>query len=359
MKVIEVESSFGLGGGQRVVESISLGMHSIGIDVSVVSLFDNHTVITDNIEAAGIHIEYMSKSRGFDFSMIGKLKKYFLEKRPDVVHTHLHTAKYAITAARQVNVPVVVHTVHNVANKELPPLDRVIQKSFYRRHAAIPVAISPIVRKSISDLYGIPLNEIPMIYNGVDRKVPGPSKVPGRFEVVHIGRYEDQKNHELLVRGFCKFCRQAPDAHLTLLGDGPRFNEVKALISKLGMEGNITQEGSVDDVMGYLASADLFVLPSKFEGLPISLIEAFIAGVPSICTAVGGVPDVLEDGVNGLLCSQTEDDFCSKMSSLYRDPDLMARLAAGSKASAAKYSCKTMTTAYAALFETLIDGGRR
>lgn len=359
MKVIEVESSFGLGGGQRVVESISVGLHSIGVDVSVVSLFNNHSVITDNIEAAGIHVEYMGKSRGLDASMIGKLKNYFLSERPDVVHTHLHTAKYAITAARQANVPVVVHTVHNVADKELPLLDRVIQKSFYRRHAAVPVAISPIVRKSVSDLYGMPINEIPMIYNGVDRKVPKSTKEPGRFEVVHIGRYEDQKNHDLLVRGFCKFCRQAPDAHLTLLGDGPRFAEIKNLITELGMKGRITQEGSVDDVMGYLASADLFVLPSKFEGLPISLIEAFIAGVPSVCTAVGGVPDVLEDGVNGLLCAQTENDFCSKMSRLYCDPELMARLAAGSKASASRYSCEAMTEAYVALFETLIDDGGR
>ena len=359
MKVIEVESSFGLGGGQRVVESISVGMRSMGVDVGVVSLFDNHTVITDNIEAAGIHIEYMGKTRGLDVSMIGKLREYFLAERPDVVHTHLHTAKYAITAAKQAGIPAIVHTVHNVADKELPPFDRVIQKSFYRRHVAVPVAISPIVRNSVSNLYGIPVDKIPMIYNGVDRKVPASSKEPGCFEVVHIGRYEDQKNHDLLVRGFCKFCSQAPNAHLTLLGDGPRFNEVKGLIAELGMGGRITQEGSVDDVMGYLASADLFVLPSKFEGLPISLIEAFIAGVPSVCTAVGGIPDVLEDNVNGLLCSQTEDDFCSKMSRLYRDPGLMSRLAAGSKASADKYSCEAMTKAYLVLFKSLIDEGGR
>ena len=358
MKVIEVESSFGLGGGQRVIESLVLGMVALGIDVKVVSLFDNHTAITNNIEACGIHIEYMGKRRGIDVSMIGKLRDYFSAEKPDVVHTHLHTAKYAITAAKQVGVPVVVHTVHNIANKEFPLIDRLIQKSFYKHRYAIPVAISPTVRQSVSDLYGVALDDIPLIYNGVDRQIPCCAKESDHFEVVHIGRYEDQKNHDLLVRGFCKFCDNAPDARLTLLGDGPRFDEIKGLIAELGIGDRIVQRGNVDNVMGYLASADLFVLPSRFEGLPISLIEAFIAGVPSVCTAVGGVPDILDDGVNGLICAQDEDDFCAKMSRLYRDPGLRRRLAVGSRVCAVKYSRETMTMAYVALFKAAFEAGR-
>lgn len=360
MKVIEVESSFGLGGGQRVVESLSLGMHSRGIEVGVVSLFDNHSVITDNIEAAGIPIKYMGKKRGLDLSMIGRLENYFRTEMPDVVHTHLHTAKYAITAAKRAGVPVAVHTVHNIANKELSFGDRIIQGSFYKHHDAIPVAISPIVQRSVSNLYNLKLDAIPLIYNGVDRRLPKNCiKDQSHFEVVHIGRYEDQKNHGLLVRGFAKFCKNAPDAHLTLLGDGPRFKEIENLIAELHMGDHITQRGSVDNVMGYLAVADIFVLPSRFEGLPISLIEAFIAGVPSVCTSVGGIPDVLIDGVNGLLCSQSEDDFCSKMELLYRDAALRRKLANGSSESAAKYSCSSMTDGYIDLFNTALDVTRR
>lgn len=103
--------------------------------------------------------------------------------------------------------------------------------------------------------------------------------------IVHIGRYTYQKNHEFLIRLFSQYIKEFPDTILLLIGDGPNYNKINEIIIDLNISQNIIRIKNTNKVNDYLQAADLFILPSKFEGLPISAVEAQASGLPCVLSS--------------------------------------------------------------------------
>lgn len=122
-------------------------------------------------------------------------------------------------------------------------------------------------------------------------------------ELVAVGRIDANKNHEMLIRAFAGIAEKYPDYRLTIYGDGELREELKKLVTELGMEKRITLPGSVKDVADAIYKTRVFILPSNTEGLPNTLIEAMILGLTVIATdcPCGGPADLIEHGVNGIL----------------------------------------------------------
>lgn len=108
------------------------------------------------------------------------------------------------------------------------------------------------------------------------------------FNVLHIGRFMDVKNHELLLRSFARFKGQHSDARLQLLGDGELKENMMQLAGQLNIADTVEFSGLQSNVYPWLHNADVFILPSKFEGMPMTLIEAMGTGLPIIASNVGG-----------------------------------------------------------------------
>ena len=117
MKIIQIMPDFGLAGAETMVENLASGLVAEGHDVLIISLYDLHTAITERLENKGIKIEYLGKKRGFDPSVILKMRKIIKKYQPDVIHTHRYVLPYVFLASMGLKIKR-VHTVHNVAQKE-------------------------------------------------------------------------------------------------------------------------------------------------------------------------------------------------------------------------------------------------
>lgn len=234
-----------------------------------------------------------------------QVKEWLARERPDLLHAHSSKAGLVgRIAARMAGIPS-VFTAHGWAftggattTRKLIAIPSewlaartggdIICVSRYDRDLARRYAIAPDAR-------------LHTVWNGIKdteiRAAPGSGTEP---VVTMVARFAAQKDHATLLQAMALIGNLA--WRLRLVGDGPLLAEVKALASSLGLEDRVEFLGARSDVMALLAQSDVFVLASRFEGLPISILEAMRAGLPVIASNVGGVPELV-DGETGVLVS--------------------------------------------------------
>jgi glycosyltransferase involved in cell wall biosynthesis len=233
-----------------------------------------------------------------------KIRNFFREKRPDIVHAHLGAVLYVMFFAAIYDTKIRIFTFHNMARIIATGLKKQLYQVAIRIFKFIPVAISDTVKSSISKEYHIPLKKIPCIYNGVDTKAFYPqikSKKNRTVEFINAATLFHTKNHKLLIDAFAMAELKHPEIHLNILGDGELREEVEQQIANYGLSDKINILGLTDQVVDYLNQADIFIMSSNVEGLPISVLEAMACGLPIITTAAGGVVDIVKTGENGII----------------------------------------------------------
>lgn len=349
MKIIQVIPSFAFGGAEIMCENLIYALKRQGHEVYAVSLFDAHTPISERIEAAGVKIFYLGKKPGLDLSIKGKLVRLFRKEKPDAVHVHLNAIKYVAPAAKKAKVKKCVYTVHNIASKDAGGISRMLNNYFFKHSMATPVALTETVKESVSKLYGICECKIPVIFNGIDLSKciqKTDYQISDRIEILHIGRFSEVKNHDGMLRAFKKIRDSFPAATLRFIGDGALMDATVNLARELGVEDAVIFEGHQSNVYPYLAAADIFVLPSHYEGMPITLIEAMGSALPIVATEVGGVPDMLTDKESALLCQCEPDAIADACISLLTEKALREKLGRGALDAAQKFSADSMAQSY-------------
>lgn len=297
---MQVIPLFGLGGAEIMCENLIYALRDLGHEVIIVSLYEYTSPITERFSKNKMDIRYMHKKKGMDILLFGRLKRLFLEEKPDVVHTHLYSAKYVFPTARSAGVKRIVHTIHSVADKESPKSSRIINSYYFRHGGVVPVSLSRLVQDTVVREYKLCREKTPVIYNGINLskcKVKTDYSVQGSFKILHIGSFSDVKNHVGLIQAFEIFHGKYPNSRLQLIGDGGLSATIKELVNEKGLDECIEFLGQQSNVFGYLHEADIFTLPSKYEGMPMSLIEAMGTGLPIIATAVGGIPDMIDEEI--------------------------------------------------------------
>ena len=353
MKILQVIPYFCFGGAETMCENLTYALAKLGHQVCVVSLYDQHTPISGRMEEAGIRILYLDKKLGLDISMVPKLVRIMKAEKPDVVHTHLDVIKYAVAAAKLAGVKKCIHTVHNVADKEAEGRLQKIINGFYFTHGwSVPVALSPLVQQTIEEFYGMDAKQVPVIYNGVDlsRCMPR-TGYPEVRKLIHIGRFNEQKNHRRLLQAFSLIHRQIPESQLDLIGDGELMEETKVFAKELGLADAVHFLGSQSNVYPYLQQADVFLLPSDYEGMPMTIIEAMGTGLPIVATAVGGVPDMLTNEESGLLVPCDPEAVAEAVLRLAETESLRENLGRKARQESRRFSAEFMAQQYCAAYK--------
>ena len=359
MKIIQIMPEFGLAGAERMCQALTIDLKNKGHEVIVCSLYDYHSDITEKIENEGIKIIYLDKKNGFDISMYQKLKKVFKTVKPDIIHTHRYVCKYVVPATYLAHVKSkIVHTVHSVAQKEANA--KKLQYFFYHCGAVTPVAISETVKKSILDYYKLKTNQVPLVENGLDmsnylikRKYEQNDKF---FSFLHVGRFSVEKNHNELINAFFVFRKNHPDSRLYLVGTGDLLEEIKNKAENLRLDNSVVFVGLVNDVSKWYEKADAFILPSIYEGMPMTLIESMGRGLPIIASNVGGIPDMIADHKEGLLCDSSADSILKAMEEVYASKELRELLGRNALKKSAAYSSNMMCEKYISIYEKYING---
>lgn len=370
IRVLEVLASLRRAGAERVAVSLAGGLDPDRFETEVVSLYGAYASGFEPVlEEQHIPTRHLGKWHGLDPRMYPRLAGAYRSFRPAIVHTHSYLLRYTWPAGWAGGLagsgPAagrMVHTVHNLARKEVDWLGRAIHRLAFRS-GVIPVAVSGEVARSFREVYGFEPATIP---NGVDtdsfhrpqarqpwRRAQGFSDEDSL--VVSVARLEPQKNPLGLIESFARALRDHPRWHLLMAGDGSLREAAREVARVSGMAERVHFLGARDDVAEVLAASDVFVLASHWEGNPMSVMEAMAAGLPVVATAVGGVPELVEDGVTGLLAAPGNvQALAAALTALAANPQRRQELAAAARGRAARFSLGAMVSAYAELFERVV-----
>ena len=233
----------------------------------------------------------------------------FKETHPDVVHLHNPTPTvYAAMAARMAGVPSIVSTRHNLVaspRRLILEFKYAIATTFCDWIAGICDATT----NNLKNAHSIPARKIVRVYNGTDpvsRVTHEHWPLKTGFTLVYVGRLEPVKNHVLLLNAIQAALGSMPGLRLWMVGDGSERKTLENLASELGIDSQVTYFGQQLDVAPFFSAADAFIMSSKSEGLPISLLQAFSLGLPAIVTDVGGMAEVVRLARAGFTVSATD-----------------------------------------------------
>lgn len=340
------------GGGQKFVLDLAKGLDKEQFRVRVLVFFrQRHKAFAKFAEENGIETVYLNKKKGLDLSFFRQVRKAIKEFQPDVIHSHLNTMLYLLPFYRKKQIKL--HTVHTLAQKEHYGMQKLVNYIAFHWKGVVPVAISDTVAGTIANTHGLKREAIPVVYNGVDCARYDIPKVAGNtFNLVSVGTIYAVKNFPFLVDCFSELHKVHPETRLTIVGNGVQRGELYEQIDRLGLTDAVTITGTVGNVEDYLAASDIYVASSHFEGLPLSILEAMAAGLPVISTNVGGVPDVVRDGENGLLITPGDKAaYIAALTELTENTEKRTAFSARSKELSKNYDEELTIHGYESLYK--------
>lgn len=370
IKVVHIAPTLSPGGAERVVVHIVSGLNRRRYEPVVVSLMGRMDCELDRLlDAAGVEVRYLGKHLGFDYRMFSRVYRALKDCRADIIHTHLQVLRYVYPAAALLKQRAVLHTVHNMADREIEPGMRWFQR-YALDHGVVPVAVAEGVALSLQGIYGIQkcrviANCIPTLDYGHPKTPRNEWRAREGFReddvlFVCVARFAAQKNHALLLKAFAEGPAVDPRAHLVLMGDGVLRPQLEAQARNLGVFDRVHFLGVRADVPDALGAMDVFVLSSDFEGNPLCVMEAMSSGLPIVSTAAGGVPDLFESGKQGILVP-LGDALALSNAMIFLLQNLEARKWLGTAAARRareKFDITTMVQAYEEMYERLLEQDR-
>jgi glycosyltransferase involved in cell wall biosynthesis len=371
LKVLHIVPMLGPGGAERVAVDIVMGLNRQRFEVAIVSIWGRvGCELEDALDHSDVGVEYLGKGAGFDGRIYRKMHQVLKNHRPDIVHTHLHVLHYALPSLLLVRHTSWLHTVHNLAEREIEPRARCIQRYAFK-HGVVPVGVSEEVALSLKRLYGI--QQCCVVRNGIPTNHYAQPKISRsqwraaegfreeQVLFVCVARFAPQKNHALLLKAFSQGPASDPNAHLVLVGDGILCEQLKELAKSLGLADQVHFLGLRTDIPDVLGAMDVFALSSDWEGNPLSVMEAMAAGLPIVSTAVGGVPDLFANGKEGFLVPQGDaQGLVNCMNSLLSKPEARQSMGAAAAGRARQsFDVLAMIGAYEELYENLTNDWNR
>lgn len=364
MKILQLHTGFNLMGG---VESMIIGLANEMVkehDVTVCSVFKPnqdsifYTRISENVKK--VHLGVLAS--GFSIKNVFRIYKYLRKADFDIIHFHGLFCYFALSIVLLHRKRKFVYTFHSDAYKEQGTWDKRIiwlKRFCLKRRWMHPVTISPQSKDSFTQYYGL---DSRLIQNGIaSPKINSDSHFIDSLRITpqtkvffHPGRISIPKNQKVLCRVFQRLIKDGEDVMLIIAGSNQEvdiFNEIQPMFCD-----RIIYLGERNDVSQLLSEADGFCLPSIWEGLPVTLLEALSVGCVPICSPVGGIVSVVESGKNGILSqSSSEDDYYNAMREFLRLSDnKIQTMKLACKQSFKHYDIKETSSKYISFFKDLI-----
>ncbi len=316
MNIVQVIPLLDFAGAEIMCETLTVELIKKGNNVSVISLYNHHSKITERMESKGIKIYYLNKKTGFDLAIVKELFVVLKNIKPDIVHTHLYALKYVIPACKILGIKKIVHTIHNVAEKESSKLNQKINFFLFNFLNVIPISLSAEIQRTVINRYKLNKAKTPIIYNGIDISIYQKKEIyetPNKLKFIHIGRFSIQKNHELLIEAFKIAHSNDKNIELVLIGKGELEDVIKQKVNDYSLQDSIFFLGIKENINECLYNSDVFILTSNYEGMPMTIIEAMATGLPIISTKVGGVFSMIENNRTGILVNANISELASAM----------------------------------------------
>ena len=383
IRVLRVIARLNMGGPALHVAYLSAGLAERGYETTLVagSLARGEGSMAHVAEDLGVRVVKLDAlSREIspvrDAISVLRLARLIREQRPQILHTHTAKAgtvgRLAALLAGAARPPIVVHTFHgHVLRGYFGPFKSQAFRQLERLLARVTtrlIAVSPQVRDDLVSLGVAPEEKFSVVRLGVElgervqtRVVGAEARArlgiaPERFVVGWVGRMTGVKRTADVLKGVARLRERGVDAVLLMVGDGPDRERVERGASVLGIMRHCYFLGYQEDVSDWYQAFDAMVLPSANEGTPVVVIEALAAGCPVVATSVGGVPDVIRDGVDGFLVAAGDvEQLAERLARLAADPELRARMGeAGRESVPKRYAVERLVGDVDELYRSLL-----
>jgi len=368
LRVLWLINGLGPGGAERLLVAHAAAADGAGFQYEAAYLVPWKDHLVPELASLGVTARCLGTGSPLDLRWALRLRRLLEAGRHDVLHVHSPTPAAVsrllartLPAARR---PAIVYTEHNhwpMYRK----VTRLVNRVTYGLNDAV-LAVSADARDSVSPRHR---GRVEVVHHGIDvaavRAQPADRAelraelgvAPGEVLVATVANLRREKAYPDLLAA----ARQVLDAGLAVrfvaVGQGPLEAEIADLHARLGLGSHFTLLGYRSDVLRILGAADVFALASVHEGLPVAVMEALALGLPVVATAVGGLPEAVTDGVEGLLVPAGRPDLlAAALSRVVSDPDLRLRLSAAARRGAERFDAGRSTARVEAVYREVAAG---
>lgn len=353
-----------IGGAERQVISLAQGLAARAWNVSMIALSGSGEAVQPQLAHAGVRLFGFQMRHGLaDPPAWLRVNRWLRTHRPDIVHAHLPHATYLARWARLTSpVRVVIDTIHTSATG---PIARRLGFASSRWLSDCTTIVSHTAAQGWQDAGTVSASRLAVIPNGVDTEVWRPDTemrawmraqlgIGNTFMWLAAGRLDPVKNYALLLRAFA---RLPAGTLLYVAGTGPLEAELRQQACDLGIQDRVHFLGFVDNLLPWMQAADAVALASRWEGLPLVLLEAAATALPVVATDVPGTREVIVPGSTGFLCAADDPAQMAAAMLCVMDLSPEQRAATGANARAhtvSNFSLPRVLDRWEALYEHLL-----
>lgn len=300
MIIAQVIGDLRIGGAERLFVDLVNSLNPQNTFVVLLSDTRVEPSLRQSLNPA-VHIHVCPVHKRTFYVDLPKLAYFFRSKRVDVVHTHMFWANlYGSVAAALAGVPVIVTSEHG-RNEWKKQWHKWAEAKIVSRIANRRLCVSQDILERRRDVDGVPQSKLEVLPNGTTVPEEYGEHKAGEIVVGSVGRLVAEKDYPTLVAAISRLIKAGHDCRLELVGEGPARADIEKAIDAEGLQDRAVLVGARQDVSSYLRRWSVFASSSVQEGQPIALLEAMAHGLPCVATAVGGVPDTLDDGREGII----------------------------------------------------------
>lgn len=351
IRVLHVVPSLQIGGLEKMVVDTAMVLNKQIFDSYIYCTCKEkdleffHKLFQKNLP----EVQYGRSDRTLNWQAVKDLKNYIKEKEIDIVHSHAFEAYSVARIAAKLAKKKSVTTLHNThqwhfTNNLKDKAKRTVSKLSAKFATDLMIADSIRIKNHYISILGYPEEKIEVLLNPVDtdyfhirnvnsKQIRTELDIPGNAIVLaNIAKLSTQKNQTFLIDCIAEIKENNQNIYLLIAGDGPNEQELKNRINEKQVQDRVKLLGPRSDIRELLGASDLFVLSSKWEGLPISLLEAMAMELPSLITDVGGISEIIDHGQNGLFYDISHPgDFVESLGKLVNNKGLRKKIGENSR----------------------------
>lgn len=356
IRVLYLVKGLGPGGAERLIVAAASAHNRSAFALRLAYLLPWKDALVPELERLDVPTTCLNVRRELDLRWGMRLRRDLMENPADILHAHspypAGIARLVVRTLPRRLRPRIVYTLHNTWGS-FSRLTRLLNGLTYGLDSA-DIAVSRIVNDTLTPrrrertevlVHGIQLDEA---RSQMGKRASIRSELgvaPDEFVVGTIANFRAQKDYPNLLEAARLLKQDDAAIRIVAVGQGPLEQEMRALHNSMALGDRVLLLGQRNDAVAVLGACDAFVMASKNEGLPVAIMEALALGLPICATSVGGIPEAVTDGVEGLLVSPSDpESLASALTRLATEPALREQLAAGARESGERYDIRTAVT---------------
>jgi len=337
-------------------------------DIALSVILCNEGRLHDNLVSLNVETIILDETKLSPFELFTQLQGYIRHKNPDVLHCHRYKENLlGYLAGRYTKVPALITTQHGMPESfrgmaHIKSRFFSLCNFFIQKHFNAVITVSDDIEQSFINAQSFPTHTVYTIRNGVPLPAHQSINFPNEhFIIGSAGRFTPVKDYSLMVQTAALVSQEGPASRFVLAGDGPLREQIEFSVKTFNLAECFTLTGALPDMENFYLGLDLYINTSLHEGIPMTILEAMSYGVPVVACDVGGIREIINDGIDGFLVpSRNPQALAEKCLLLHRDKELWKKMSAAARRKIEdKFSATYMAEQYLALYRRVVDKYQR